>query len=134
MKVIIDTNVFISGVFWSGAPAKILQLWRKGTLQLVLSNDILEEYHRVVSEISTKFSDIDISEIMTLLIKTAVVCDTKRFKKQVCTDPDDDMFLECAVTNQIRYIVSGDKELLKTSGYKNISVLKPIDFLRLFPE
>ena len=134
MKVIIDTNVFISGVFWSGSPSKILQLWKNGKIQLVLSNEILEEYQRVVNEISEKFSNIDIAEIMALLVEKSIICNSKPFEKQICTDPNDDMFLECAVSNQIKYIISGDKNLLKTSGYNNITVLKPNEFLKLFHE
>lgn len=47
MRVILDTNVFVSGVFFSGPPHEILRAWREGRFQMVLSPEILEEYRRV---------------------------------------------------------------------------------------
>ena len=47
MKVVLDTNVFISGVFFSGPPYQILKAWREGKIQLVVSEKIFEEYVRV---------------------------------------------------------------------------------------
>jgi predicted nucleic acid-binding protein len=44
MKVILDTNVFASGIFWNGIPAKILKLWQAGQFILYLTPDIFEEY------------------------------------------------------------------------------------------
>ena len=43
MKVVLDTNVFVSGVFFGGLPHKILEAWRDGKIQLLLSPAILEE-------------------------------------------------------------------------------------------
>jgi uncharacterized protein len=47
VRVILDTKVFVSGVFFSGPPYRILEAWRGGKLQLVASQEILEEYQRV---------------------------------------------------------------------------------------
>ena len=47
MRVVIDTNVFVSGVFWKGPPAEILRAWRAGRIEIVLSPEILDEYRRV---------------------------------------------------------------------------------------
>ena len=44
MRVIVDTNVFISGIFWPGPPSRIMDLWADGKLQIVLSTEIFEEY------------------------------------------------------------------------------------------
>ena len=46
MKVILDTNVLISGIFFSGPPHQILNAWRDGKIQLVISQEILKEYWR----------------------------------------------------------------------------------------
>lgn len=47
----------------------------------------------------------------------------------VCEDPDDDKFIACALESGCDYIVSGDRHLLKVSGYRNIKILKPRDFV-----
>lgn len=51
MRIILDTNVFISGIFFSGPPSKILKEWRNRKFQIVLSQEILSEYRRVANEL-----------------------------------------------------------------------------------
>lgn len=60
MKVILDTNVFVSGVFFSGPPHEILEAWRHGRVRLVISPEILEEYRRVGEELAKGFSPVDL--------------------------------------------------------------------------
>ena len=47
MKIVLDTNVLISGIYFSGTPGTILQAWRSGKFQLAVSVEILEEYLNV---------------------------------------------------------------------------------------
>ncbi len=67
MKVILDTNVFISGVFFGGPPSGILKAWRDGRVQLVISEEILEEYQRVGKHLAAKFPGVDLRPILDLL-------------------------------------------------------------------
>lgn len=46
--------------------------------------------------------------------------DTERILLSVCDDPDDDKFVECAIASKTKIIVSGDKHLLKVTGYQGI--------------
>jgi predicted nucleic acid-binding protein len=52
MKAILDTNVLVSGVFWKGPPFEILNAWRKQRFELTISPAILEEYCRVLGEMT----------------------------------------------------------------------------------
>ncbi len=61
MKVILDTNVFVSGVFFGGLPAQILEAWRNGHIQLVLSAEILEEYQRVGQILRNQYPGVDLA-------------------------------------------------------------------------
>ena len=47
MKIVLDTNVFISGIFFGGPPSKILKLWRQSHIRIILTKEILQEYPRV---------------------------------------------------------------------------------------
>jgi len=67
MKVILDTNVFISGVFFSGVPHAILDAWRQKKITLVLSEEILEEYRRVGDELAQTFPAVDPRPALELL-------------------------------------------------------------------
>ena len=129
MKIVLDTNVFISGIFFSGPPSKILQAWRDLKIQIILSEEIIEEYQRVAEELSSKFSAVDIDRIIELLTIYGEVFETKSISVSVCEDPDDNKFIECAIASNSKLIVSGDKHLLNITGYQGILVLKPRDFI-----
>ena len=129
MKIVLDTNVFISGIFFSGPPAKILKAWKEQKFQIVLSKDILDEYQRVAGELSAKFPSVDIEPIIELLTIYGEVVETKEINATECEDPDDNKFLECAIASNSMIIVSGDNHLLKISGCQGIDVLKPREFI-----
>lgn len=129
MRVILDTNVFVSGVFFSGPPHQILKAWRDGKLRLVISAEILEEYRRVGQALGEQFPAVDLGPLLDLVAGNAEMCPAQSLSAPVCVDPDDDKFFACAVAGNIKVIVSGDKHLLQVSGYRNISVLKPREFV-----
>jgi len=129
MKIVLDTNVFISGIFFSGMPSQILQYWRQKKLQIILSKDILDEYQRVAGSLSIKFPSIDIMPIIELITIHGKFVDTQGLNITVCEDPDDNKFIECAIASDTKVIVSGDKHLLRINGYEGITVLKSREFL-----
>jgi putative PIN family toxin of toxin-antitoxin system len=129
VKVILDTNVFISGVFFSGPPHQILNAWRNGVIKLVISQDILSEYRRVGEAFSDEFPSIDLRPILDLVTIEAELYVAEDLPEPLCSDPDDDKFVACAIASGSRIIISGDKHLLKVSGYHNIEILKPREFI-----
>ncbi len=129
MNVVLDTNVFVAGVFFSGPPATILGTWRAGRITLVISPPIMDEYRRVVHELAAQFPAIDPGPPLELLAVHARLVKAPPLPETVCTDPTDDMFLACAIAGDSRVVVSGDKALLHTSGYRGIEVLTPRAFL-----
>jgi len=61
--------VLVSGIFFSGPPARILKTWQDGRFQIVLSEDILDEYRRVIQALADKLGYVDFEPILeTLLI------------------------------------------------------------------
>jgi putative PIN family toxin of toxin-antitoxin system len=129
VKVVLDTNVFVSGVFFSGPPFQILEAWRTGEIQLVVSPEILDEYRRVGEILAEEHPAVNLEPMLEYVIQHAVVFSVPPLPEKVCEDPDDDKFLACALASESNLVVSGDKHLLKVSGYQNIEVLKPRDFL-----
>ena len=129
MKVILDTNVFVAGVFFSGPPYAILDAWRHGRVSLVVSPEIMEEYRRVVHELADEFPAIDPGPPLELVAVHAEFVDALPLPVPVCTDASDDIFLACAVASRTRIIVSGDKALLRASGYEGVEVLTPRSFV-----
>jgi uncharacterized protein len=132
VKVVLDTNVFVSGVFFTGPPYQILKAWRDGKIRLVASPEILEEYYRVGEILAEEHSNIELKSVLDYLILNADVYAAPPLNESVCEDPDDDKFLACALASEGKVVVSGDKHLLKASGYRNIAVLKPREFVNLY--
>jgi len=129
MRIVLDTNVLISGIFFSGPPFEILKAWRNGEVQIVSSPEILYEYYRAANLLQKQFPNTDIEPIFNMIAINSELIRAPALHEQVCDDPDDDKFLACAIASNTRVIVSGDKHLLKLSGYKGITIAKPAQFV-----
>jgi uncharacterized protein len=129
MKVILDTNVFVSGAFFSGPPFQILAARREGRVQLIISPEILEEYRRVGKILAEDHPGVRFESILEFVIQNAILVSAPPLSEGVCADPDDDKFLACALASKSNIVVSGDRHLLNVTGYQNIEVLKPREFL-----
>jgi putative PIN family toxin of toxin-antitoxin system len=129
VKVVIDTNVLISGVFFTGPPSKILEARRDERVRVVISPDIFEEYRRVGDVLKTQFPGVDIERILGLLANNTEIVSPESLPLPVCEDPDDDKFLSCALKSGANVIISGDKHLLKASGYKGLQIITPRKFV-----
>ena len=112
MRIVVDTNVFVSGVFFTGPPYSILDAWRRGIVRIVMSLDILDEYRRVGEKLAEEFSAVDLHPMLDLLTVKSIIVDAPPLPRQVCRDPDDDKFLACAVAAKVKRVISGDKALL----------------------
>jgi putative PIN family toxin of toxin-antitoxin system len=132
VKVVLDTNVLVSGILFTGPPHQILLAWSDGRFELVFTSDIHEEYRRVVAELQHQFPRVDLAAALDLVLVNAHAFPPARLERQVCVDPDDDKFLACAVSSGARTIVSGDKRLLSVSGCRGIEVLRPRAFLERY--
>ncbi len=129
MRVVIDTNVFISAVFFKGKPGVILDGFRAGQLEMILSAEILKEYSDVLERLSAKFPSVDASGILSIVAAGCTTVMPGVINDQVCADPDDDKFLRAALGGNSKTIVSGDKHLLDVNGYAGIEILGPAEFV-----
>ena len=134
MKVVLDTNVLISGIFFSGLPGRILNAWRSRKFQIAVSVEVLEEYIDVAERLTARYADIEYQGILGLIVENADLIQASSLSEPVCDDPDDDKFLACAVAAHAEIIVSGDRALLKASGYQGIQVMTPKDFVSQYVE
>ncbi len=132
MKVIVDTNVLISGIFFSGPPFEILKAWRDGSIEIILSSDITNEYVRVARMLADRFPHVNVDQILFLVATYSNMVEAPPLSHQVCEDPDDDKFLSCALAGGCKVIISGDKHLLSASGYQGIAVVTPRVFIQQY--
>ncbi|OGP79777.1 MAG: putative toxin-antitoxin system toxin component, PIN family [Deltaproteobacteria bacterium RBG_16_49_23] len=132
MKVVLDTNVLVSGVFFGGPPHKILEAWRDGKFQLIISPAILEEYQRVMRDLAAQFPEIEVEALLDFLIVHSEIVLPPLLPPVIQLDPSDDKFLECAVAGKAACIVTGDKHLMKLLKFRGISILKPREFVQAY--
>ncbi len=96
---------------------------------MVASQEILDEYRRVGEILAEEHPAIDLKLVLNFVVEHATIYKPVALREDVCEDPDDDKFLACTLASGSKIIISGDKHLLKVSGFQGIRVLKPRDFV-----
>ena len=127
MRIVVDTNVIISGVFFGGAPRQILKAIVTSKVTACATAEIVDEYLEIVDEmISRKQGTIDRSILSPLIHSLEMI--EPRTHVELSRDPDDDKFLGCAKDAKALYIVSGDKDLLVLERFENIEIITAREF------
>lgn len=127
MKILIDTNILLSGLYFHGLPKKLLSELDLKKFKICVNEKIIAEY---TDKIDNKFSkskyklDKDLREkIFGSFESFKIVSDLK-----ICRDPDDDKFINCAIDAKAIYIVSGDQDLLTIKNFAGIEIVTARDF------
>jgi putative PIN family toxin of toxin-antitoxin system len=130
IRVVLDTNVLVSGLLFGGAPGKLLDLWKKATIRLIMSRGMLDEFLRVLAYPKLRLSEEEIHYLLYVEVLPYVeMVQVAPGPVLILPDPSDDMFLHCAVAAGAKYIISGDRHLLQLKSYKRIKILSPAEFL-----
>ena len=131
MKIVIDTNVVVSALFFGGKPQRLLHSAIAGALEVVVSKEIIEEYNELIERISDKYSgrkeNFSINEFISIC---RLVSPTRKI--DICRDRDDNKFLECAAEAKCLYIVSGDNDLLALKRFEDIEIITVAEFFDRF--
>ena len=127
MRIVIDTNVLISGVFFGGFPRKILSAVVGQKITACATTEIINEYAEIVQEMLNRKQGHINKAILSPLIKAMEIIEPVT-RVEICRDPDDNKFLECAKDSHALYIVSGDKDLLIIEQFGNIQIVTAKDF------
>ncbi len=131
MKIVIDTNIVISGTFFGGFPRKILEAVVRDKVEAYANTKIINEYLDIVKEMITdKGGNLDVNILSPFIDKLNVVKPMSKIK--ISRDKDDDKFIECAIDSNALYVVSGDKDLLDIVKYQRISIIAAKDFYNLY--
>ncbi|MBS1960392.1 MAG: putative toxin-antitoxin system toxin component, PIN family [Bdellovibrionales bacterium] len=129
MKACIDTNVWLSGIVFTGAPAEIVQLAFKQKFQVVTSDFILDEVER---NLVKKF-DVPARKAKNLIYRISQIADVYQPNGTVTLLPNrnpDNFVLETAWIGRAKYLVTGDRgHLLPLNGFRNIKIVNPTAFL-----
>lgn len=128
MKIVIDTNVFISAVFFGGLPLKVLQTVIAKQNEAYISPEIWDEYNDVIERITKKYPSRLKQQLIDEVFKLFKVI-IPSSEISICRDPDDDKFISCALDAECMYIVSGDGDLLSLGKIVDVTICTPSEFL-----
>lgn len=128
IRVLPDTNIIISSIFWGGNPFEVMQKGLLGQYQLVLSVEILDE---VVDKLRNKFQfpEENIQELVDVLLTHCHIVGVVS-KFDVVRDKKDNKIIECAFDGDVDYIVTGDLDLLVLKEFKGIKIVNAKEFLK----
>lgn len=137
MRVVLDTNVLISGLLIPGGPpGKIVDLWTENKITVIVSQALIEEFFDVLLRPKFKRAGTVIERqdllICLLEMENSVFVFPKVNMHVVKEDPEDNHVLECALEGKVQYIISGDTHLLALSEFQGISIVAPAEFITVF--
>ena len=130
LKVLLDSNVIISGLTHGGNPRAILDLLWLGEIECFISPFILAEVGNSLSE-DFGWSDSAAGQALSILQTHCVVIDPPQDASLSQLSPADNRILDCAVQGQVQYLVTGDRALQGVGDYHGIQIISPIAFLQI---
>lgn len=136
VRIVIDTNVLLSGLLWHGTPHALLKHVRNGNAELVMSHALLDELAEVIAR--PKFASIlarttrTPERILTEIQALADIVVAPALPIPVCRDPDDDAVLACALVARADFIVSGDDDLLMLKEFQHIPIITSAQAMQRF--
>jgi len=133
VKAVLDSNIWLSGVFWRGKPHEIVKLAESKKIQTFITKEILAEILDVLNK--EKFRrlmedpGVQTSELMRTILNISTLVEAKEKLDVIKEDPTDNKILECAVAASAEYVVTGDKHLLELKKFGGIRFVKAKEFL-----
>jgi len=138
VRLVLDTNIALSGLLWGGAPQRLIEAAEQQRITLVSSTPLLAELQGVLAR--PKFAaqlakrglrSADLFEGYAALVGNVTPLSTPRV---VPTDPDDDHVIACALAAHADAIVSGDRDLLDLPDFRDIPILTASQALALIEQ
>ena len=135
MKVVLDTNVWLSAIVWRGEANKIIEAAINKKIEIIITQKILSEIIDVLNR--ERFHDFienkkeKIEDLIRALVSFSKLIETKTKIELIKDDPKDNIILEAAADGKVQYIISYDKHLLNMLEFNKIKIITPTEFLKL---
>ena len=135
MRLVLDTNVVISGLLWNGTPAQLIETAQADAMELCTSRTLLAELtrilHRAKFDKAVSASGMSLDELLTGYVELATLVIPEPIPPTVLNDPDDDHVLGCALAAKADLIVSGDQDLLALKLFAGIPIVTAAEAARI---
>jgi putative PIN family toxin of toxin-antitoxin system len=134
MKVVLDVNVWVSGLLWRGIPGLILDLSKNQQITILVSEALGEELEDTLRRVKfqSKIQSLatTVEGLLTVIEELSQSCSYLSVDAPELRDPDDLIILGTAQASQAEVIITGDRDLLILKSFNNIPILTPQDFLK----
>jgi putative PIN family toxin of toxin-antitoxin system len=127
--IVADTNVIISALLWGGNESKIINLVEEGKVKLLTSAALLNEVKKVLQYERFGLDEKTVDDNVKYILTISEIVSPKRKLRVIREDPADNRVLECALEGKVKYIVSGDKHLLRLKKFRGIKIVHAKEFL-----
>jgi putative PIN family toxin of toxin-antitoxin system len=134
LRVTCDTNIYISGLNFSGNPRRVLEMAEEGQIHLSISDDIINEIDEVLRRPKFGWPAEEIHRALRAITRFTEHVEPKQRIDVVKDDPDDDRVLECAVAGKSEYLVTGDNHLLGIGQFRGVKIVTPADFVEIMAQ
>ena len=132
MRIVCDTNIFISALRFGGNLDKIIELAREGDIELITSPFILHEFERVLIQ-KFHYKKEDAKSFRKNIEKICLQVNPTTRVSVIKQKEDDNRILECALEAKADYIVTGDtKHILPLKNFQGIKIVRAAQFLEKF--
>jgi putative PIN family toxin of toxin-antitoxin system len=131
MKVVLDSNIFISSLFWKGSPRKVFDRVTNRLDELFTTDEILQEVAEVLSRKKFDINRKEIEDYIKIIESYSVKIISANETEEICRDKDDDKILQCGFEGNVDFIITGDDDLLVLEKYKAIRIVKPGEYLAI---
>lgn len=136
MRIVIDTNIWVSGLLWRGLSWQLLRLAETGRVEICMTEAMLQELYEVLRypRLQSRLQSVGVTpdELIDYVSQCATFFEPSPISPSdaplVATDPDDDIFIHCALVAGASYLVSGDHHLLEMQHYAGIQIVTVHDF------
>ncbi|MCL1931383.1 MAG: putative toxin-antitoxin system toxin component, PIN family [Treponema sp.] len=129
MKIVLDSNIFVSSFYWAGNPRKVFDRVTNGLDELYITDEILKEIYSVMSNKKFETSIDEIKEYVNIIESYSIKLPPKNMPEKVSRDKDDNKILQCGFDGNVDFIITGDNDLLILKEYKKIKIIKPKEYL-----
>jgi putative PIN family toxin of toxin-antitoxin system len=137
IRAVFDANVVVASLpSKAGTLASLIDRWRGRAFQLVLSDYILDEIARAWTDPywQTRLTPGEVEASLGLLHRQAEIVPVTIHVNGVASHAEDDMVIATALSANVEYLVSGDKDLQDLRAYGGVAIVSPRQFLAILDD
>ena len=134
MKIVLDSNIFISSFYWAGNPRKVFDRVTNGLDELYITDEIIKEIISVMSREKFNTRIEEINEYIKIIESYSIKIFLQNIPQNISRDKDDNKISQCGIDANVEFIITGDNDLLVIEEYNKIKILKPNEYLKIIEE